>query len=793
MTFDPRLWVLRNPQKALLIFLGITLLLLWGNIIVKKGAILFDDIIVQADDPVRRMDQYVKGKVSAGFEGREAIYFFLHRNISSSEDLRAVLDFTAAVKNRFGGSVASLAEVPEYRDTGETLLDDPYITQQEITRPDFSFAQWAERVRQNPGIFGLLIARDFSWTAVIRYLPPTYDEIEEFRKTVEFLEGRSIPVWEWFVKRDIYPQDLTIGVGGWTMGRGLIDQGLNVDMLMLVSLGVCFTLPIFWISLRSLRAALLCVVVVIAGGFLWTRGAMGLFGWRERVFSLLAYANVIVQGTSFALHKFSAWQESKEETRALRWHDARSVDGLIVTTAAIAVFGFATLWSFSLRPVQELGLTSAVGVLWVVVLAVFVLPAADLFMEKKQQTPLPGENLAGAVSRFDKLLAAIVTLCIRFCTWVTAKNRIWGALGLVVALFIVVAILFARGQIVSRTQPLEFIRGTLIEKEARLLNRPGNLGFEFLDLLVEPARGGDMYDPQFLPRVWAFQSALKRIPEARETSSILPVVQQIARESFKKPQPTTREEVESAFFLIESQLAAEIQRQLYYSGGLRVSVSYGIDDSVKLGQFCDQVLALAHQEFPDLKVSAFNTAPLYPRVDEYVRQGKVSNVFFSQIGIALICGLLIWWRTPRFDTWRLSPWRGGILMSVPLLFATAVIGLLMGVLDIPLDMSTAPIGALAINAATDFSLYLVMAYQRALTRANPHAALNHALTGEGRVILIDCCLNMLCFLPLLSSRFLPVQQMGWMMGAMLLACAIGTLVFMAAGLPACTIRKEQVT
>lgn len=219
------------------------------------------------------------------------------------------------------------------------------------------------------------MGRDFSWTAVIRYLPPDYDEISEFRKTVEFLEGRTIPWWEWFWKRDIVPHDPSVSVGGWIMGRGLIDQGLNVDMLTLVFLGVVLTLPVFWVALGSLRAALLCVGVMVAGGFVWTRGAMGFLGLRERVFSLLAYANVIVQGTSFALHKLTALRESREQDSAVGWQQAGSVDGLIATTAGIAVFGFATLWSFGLKPIRELGVASALGVVWLLVLAVFFLPA----------------------------------------------------------------------------------------------------------------------------------------------------------------------------------------------------------------------------------------------------------------------------------------------------------------------------------------------------------------------------------------------------------------------------------
>ncbi|MBI3301821.1 MAG: MMPL family transporter [Deltaproteobacteria bacterium] len=400
-------------------------------------------------------------------------------------------------------------------------------------------------------------------------------------------------------------------------------------------------------------------------------------------------------------------------------------------------------------------------------------------------------SCAPAGHPFEWVLERLVSGCLRAAAWLTAGKRPWGVIGGVCGLFAIVALLFVRGHIVSGTHALEFIHGTLVEKEARLLNRPGNVGFEFLDLLVEPVRGETLTDPHFLARAWELQTALKGVSGSRETTSILSTVHQIAYESFKKSLPETPEEVAAAFFLIESRLALAVQRQLYFPGGVRISVSYGTDDSVELGRFCEVVLALARWDFPDLKVSAFNKVPLYPQVDKYVREGKVSNVFVSQFGIACICALLLWWRNRQFTQVRLSPLWGGVVMSLPLFFATAVMGLVMWGLRIPLDMSTASIGALAINAATDFSLYLAMTYQETLRTFSPRDALREAVGREGRVILADCLLNTCCFLPLITSHFLPVRQLGWMMGVMLVACAAGTLTLMAALLPLCATRKEH--
>jgi len=402
--YGPREWSIRYPWGAATLFLLLSAVFVWGNLLIVKGGILDNGVILREDDPFRHMDLYVREKVSEGFEGREFIPFVINTNIHSDEEAAKILRITQAAQATFGETVLSLATAPAYQDTGAALLDEPYVTASGIMTQNFQSEEWRSRVASDPGVFGLLVGKDFTWASVVRYLPPGYDEIHEFRRTVEFLEGRQIPWWEWLWKKDISPREPWLSVSGWTMGRGLIDQGLNVDILTLVFLGVALTLPICWAVFGSLRVALLSVGVMVIGGFVWTRGAMGFFGVPERVFSLLVYASVIVQGTSFALHKFAAREEHFSEERSTSWLQSRSVDGLIGTTAVMSGFGFMTLWSFGLMPIRELGIAAAFGVFCLFVLAVCVLPAVDILT-----MPRVKQNAYGtAPTSFSRVFSAFV-------------------------------------------------------------------------------------------------------------------------------------------------------------------------------------------------------------------------------------------------------------------------------------------------------------------------------------------------------------------------------------------------
>ena len=105
-----------------------------------------------------------------------------------------------------------------------------------------------------------------------------------------------------------------------------------------------------WFFLRSPRQAALAVFVNILGGIWFTRASIwplnaagtGVF---EQIYTTFAYANVIVQGMSFALHKFEMFREAPGQTAREKFLQARRVDAEIGMVAIIAIAAFLrTAW-----------------------------------------------------------------------------------------------------------------------------------------------------------------------------------------------------------------------------------------------------------------------------------------------------------------------------------------------------------------------------------------------------------------------------------------------------------------
>ncbi|MEA2113253.1 MAG: MMPL family transporter [Patescibacteria group bacterium] len=789
--FEPRNAASKHPLIALILFFCLLLLFAYGNLIAARGGVL-DKAILNKKDVFYRMDRYAASKASEGFESAEMVPLILRFTGGiAKKDLVEIYHWNQKAKEIFGDRVLSLAETPNYKDTGEELLDAPYISLSALKDLNFDLKSWKQEIRKDAGVYGILIGRDFDWAAVAIYMRPGYNEMEEAWKIVELVENRKINQLERFIKNEICPENQNLGVAGWLMGRWSIHQGLNRDMFSLISLGLSIAFIVFALSVGSFSQALFAVCLVIVPAIFMTRGSVGLIEWlgwdiRERVYLLLGYANCIVQGISFSLHKFESFNQSHD------WQKSKKVDWLISITALISTGGFATLYWFEVLTIRELGVLSALGIIYLLFLSTLILPALHSFFIKREEKFKQRE-----FRFFNRIIGKLSD----FCSWLTTRfsfkptlGAMIGVLAVSISLFLVLLI---QGKLFIRTNPLEFIKGTLVYQTAHFLNQPGRIGFDFLDLLVEPKDvEKDIHDPEFIKEVWSYQKRLKEEGRAREVSSVIGAIAKIAQESYGKSFPETSAELNSAFFLIESNLSPLIQRQLWYEKGIRVSASAKMEGSEGMGIFVERALELA-QKYPQLKVSSFGKLAQYPRIDWYIRMGKPKNLFSSQWVVILFCAGMIWWKRKRMFGCqyqchgRLSPFWGGQVMSIPLIFSSAMMGLVMIFWGIPLDIATAAITALAINASIDFSIYFVDAYQEALVNSEPIEAVRAAMVSKGRMIIKDMILNIVCFFPLCISQFQPVKNLGWIMGVMLVFCCIGSLVVMPPFLVLATRRQKE--
>lgn len=790
----------------------------FGNLLAKKGG-LMDDCLLNRDDPCLLMDKSVEELQSKGLKTGDSVIFVLSFDGSAKlQDLQQLKSFTDEVKRRFPEcGLLSLSIVPKYRDTGDAIANAPYVSQDLLTaeakRGGMGLNQWKKEVARDPSVYGLLIGRNFDYAVVVLLLQRGFDEIGVFRRIADFLEERHVSWLEWFVKTDIKPtaRYANVSLAGWAAGRGLMDAALTADILRLSAVGMCIVSVAFALSLLSMRQAVIATLIVVLG-WIWTRGAIGLLelagiGIYERVYVLLVYTSLIVTGISFVARKFEIYNEVHESLPGLprweAWRNAASANEMVIVSGVISIFNFATLYQIGVRGIMEVGMLSALGIFFLILLALWFLPAMHILCGGE------AKNRAGAVGVLSRRWNSILDWFARMsysaaggkCDGSKSAKR--GIILTSVLTLLAIALIcadYVPGLTKSfkflevRTRPLEYVPGTIVYRAHQILNRPGNYGFDRLQFAVMPKTSKEtVYEPRFLARVHELEQSVRKLQDVREVDSVMDVMEVIARESYKRALPTTVQEAYDSFQMIEWDLGPQVKEQLWCDNALVVYVSLAADDSNKVGEMEDRVAGVARTQFPDLDVKPFGKLAIYPAVDQYIREGKPMNVITSQWTVIAMCAAWIVWRNRRYRCGVfLSAWRVGLVMCLPFVFASAVIALLMVVLRVPLDQTTACVTALAVNAAIDFGLYLVADYHNALVGGSSlPECLSHALAEKGRLIVVDIALNALCFAPLILSSFIPVARLGWVMIVMLLACGYGCLVIMPPLLPWCVKRRKS--
>jgi predicted RND superfamily exporter protein len=779
----------------------------------KRGGIM-DDALLNKGDPFYQMDQRVKSLASEGLNVGEAINFILPLKDLSPASLGLILSLTEDLKKAFPEyGVISLSTAANYSDTGKALNTEPHISQSGLGRlKDGSLAltDWQKDIRKDIGVYGLLISRNFEYATIYLMLPQDYDEISTFRRIVELLEQRKISRLEWYLKKNIVPagEFADVKVGGWVMARGLMDAALNADILMLSTIGLVITWLVFIANFVNLRQATLASLTVLLG-LIWTNGTVGLmqalgFKLYERVYFLLVFTAVIVAGISFVARLFEKYNELRDANSGLSrpeiWQIAgKSIRNAIVLTAIIAIANFGTMYQIRIRGILEVGIFAAFGILYLLALSLILLPALHILVGGDAKA-----STANCYSRFwHDFLVSAVDLCYKFCD----RNRLRkfdpsgpmkASLGVLVSTVIIALLLISLGLLKINTRPIEYVKGTIIDQASQLMNKPGNAGFDRISFLVKARADNQdqepISNPRFIAEVMRFKQAVLKLDSVREVNSPIDTVSVITNEIHSQAIPPNAQIAHEAFIQMEADLDPVIKEQLWYQRGIVFYVSSAADDSNDLGMLNSQVIKLAKDRFPKLEVLSFGKLNLYPRADEYIRLGKPLNVLTSQWVVFAIYAIWIAWHNRRkkcFASYRLSAWRGGLVMNAPFIFATSAITIVMVVFKVPLDQATACISALAINAAADFGLYLVDDYREQLDRgSSQRRALQFALLTNGHIIVADVLLNAICFAPLMLSGFLPVIRLGWIMVVMLLACGFGALVLMPALLPWAVVKRN---
>lgn len=807
--------------------------LAWLNLHVEPGGIV-THAILDAQNPYQAADQQVQALPDLNRGDSVGLVVQLpdgltpaavDRIATLSQDLQQLLP-TASV-------LSPTHNLNRYHSSDDSIDSSPYL-RRHMSQADIDAA--AANMAENPLFDGLLLGGDVSsssfsrsfshqpsYAQILAFLPEGYSEQQLVDEIGEYLEQRPISALEWLLwKTDIQPapSHADVSLSGWAVARGLMHYALISDVLWYCTLGLCLATLAAWLALGSWRQALVSSLLIFAS-FVLTRGSMPLLDLlgvtignpaepiRERVYFLLVLSALIVSGISLNVRALEAYNAECEKTgdRLGSWRALAVQLPRFNLVLGIAALNFIGLSQIGIRGVLEVGVLSAIGLLWQRALVQSLLPALQLALAAH---PAARQSRTHQVQQWiNHQLArpgqAAVWYWLRFTP---AQSLLRVVAGLLLLLATVAGVVLHDAQVPAeqrliqvREKPIDYLPDTIVDRARGVLNAPQAGGFAQLSFYISPmavasADYPNVADIQFLRQVAAFATQVRRIEGVRAAVSVvdqLSLMQPLAAQTTA----TAYEHLQLLRWDLQQPKLADSWR---HAGGVVLSVSTPADDSVGMRQHADAVLTLAAQQFNDLNVLPFGTLHSYHQTDLYISERKPLNMLATMPMVLVIAAAWFGWCRYKYrryspllrGRWQLKPVAAAAAICLPFVVAYALVVLVMALLAIPLDQATACATALGINAAIDFDLYLLEDFRGALRSGQtPAQALQTAIGDRSRLTLLDAGLNAICFSFLLCSSFIPMQRLGLIMLILLVICAFAAVCLLPAVLRSCVQDSAQ--
>jgi predicted RND superfamily exporter protein len=500
-------------------------------------------------------------------------------------------------------------------------------------------------------------------------------------------------------------------------------------------------------SWRALAAIVLTLGAVVA----MAEGLGYLFGWPNTVVSTLVPLTVMVTTTATLVYIHSRYMQP-DDASTLMEHQARAlVNKFLPCTASMfaTAVGFAALAVSEIRPVREMGLWTASGLIiaWASCFTLF--PALQSLL----RAPLRSGPASGG-----RLFPAFVEVLMP-----TTRRYRWPlVIGAVALMLCGAAALFG---IPGRIAPLRLETDALtyVNPSARVAEDTRRFehsnGLDVIDLWLQ-TRPGHALDPEFLRAVENLTHRLEQHPGVDAVdgpTSVLRWARYI--QSGLDQLPTAPEDW--------PKLAADLEQILLTEPGARGYVDVANLSSVRLSvrgrgelfgppgamrKFVLQTWNAAHAGDPALRdVQGVLAGKGVLSGDITERLLPTLTKSFALTAGVIFCAFLVVFRSPS----------ARLMTMIPSLFAILSVFIVMRAAGIPLNIATILIGSTVLGATENDQVHFFYHFQECRsTGGSTIVALRHAMLIAGRPIVFATLINTSGFLALALSDLPPMRQFG---------------------------------
>jgi hypothetical protein len=530
-----------------------------------------------------------------------------------------------------------------------------------------------------------------------------------------------------------------------------LDNDTRTSGYKYFPLFMLFVIVLNWLLYRSFRA-LFAFVLTLAMCAALTVGFVGVTGGTFTIVSSLVPMTILITCTATLVYLHSRFVEVPDDTEDLEEHQALALSNkFVAATASIfaTAVGFAALAVSDIRPIRELGLWVAAGLVltWITVFTLF--PA----LQKSLNTPTEKERKTAG------------QWFVTFTRWLPHWSYRWrwllvpGALVLcavgAIALFGIPGLL---KPMELQTNAIEYIpHDSALYKDTKKLEE-NIAGLSITEVWLR-GKPGMVSDASTLKGLQDFSDGLesdKTVGTVIGPTQMLRSLQYVSGEGDKLP--TDPEKLEALGGTLETLLPQQQMLQAFVSKNLAQTHLSVITKTVDykgfeaLDKTIRQKWKQAVARDPDLgkfDMEIVGLAPLQAKISQLLVP-TLTQSFALTVVIIFVAFLLVF---------RSGPAR--LMAMIPSLFAILVMFLVMRLLHMNLNVATILIASTVLGTSENDQIHFFYHFQEARNAGcTTEQALRHTLGIAGRAIFFATIINAGGFLAFAFSTLPPVRQFG---------------------------------
>ena len=641
----------------------------------------------------------------------------------------------------------SLFSVDRIQNIDDSISLSPYLA--DIPENDDESQEILNSALKNPFVRNNLLSPTTDSIGVNIFFERTRDPAESDEHITAAIEA---------IVRDLDGHLDTVFQVGPSFVRNAITTKIAADQATVLPASVFILLVTLGLTLRRLNGII--IPLVTAGlSIVWTLGLMAALNIPINVMTSIVPALLIIIGSTEDIHLLSEYLAGRSEGQSKKDAITRMADkmGLAITLTIITTyFGFLSIALDSLQILREFGLVASSGLLINFFLTVTMVPVCLKLFGGKARGPEHG--------RRDQ-----TTLIQRATSALSEKIRAHRKATVFTCILIAVLAGYEAASVRVDNSSLGYL-----DQESEVLRNIQTLqdklsGTQSLSVIANSRIEGTFLKLRYLEELEKLQEFLLESGIADSTFGFT--------DYLKVMNAAMEGEGDEELYLPESdRLVSEYMLLVGHKNidgfvtddysRSRIVVRHRIESSLELNRAVEMIKNFSENEMdPGLDIQVTGQSVLTAKAADYLASAQARSLGLMILVILVILSILF------------VDLKAGIIAVIPNLFPVIVLFGLMGLLDIPLDTSTAMTAAIAIGICVDDTMHFMIRYQQlSKSEGDEATVLSQTIEEESTPIVSTSIALALGFSALALSSFPPIVHFGLLSAFVMLLALLATFV-----------------